>query len=454
MPRPMCRVLWRLRIATSVALAGCLVAATPAPGADDDELSSRQENLDERISQQQVDLHEISTDLVDAQSRLDTALGRLIGARSELTALRRQVREAVHRDVQLQERLDRAVVRLDNALADRRQGRVDVAAKRAMLTGYAVSSYQTGGVDSFGLDLAFNATTAEQAVDTLQDADAVLNKQAVDLQELQAMQVLLNLTSERVHDTRDAVAEQREDAAAHLALQQRLERRAAEAADQVKEHVALLRDERSRLAAAKTAEIARLAVLEAERQQVADQLRRLAERRARQRAASVAAAAEAAAEAAAQAATRPPPPPATPSDTGAGADTGGGYLSYPGQSTYITSPYGMRMHPILHVYKLHDGTDFSASCGTPVYAAAEGTVLSQYFNEGYGNRVIIDHGYVQGVSLSTSYNHLTSFALRPGSPVSRGQVIGFAGTTGYSTGCHLHFMVYVNGATVDPMSWL
>jgi murein DD-endopeptidase MepM/ murein hydrolase activator NlpD len=356
----------------------------------------------------------------------------------------------VRLDVQLQERLDRAIVRLDNALADRRQGRMDVAAKRDMLTGYAVSSYQTGGVDSFGLDLALNATTAEQAVDTLQDADAVLNKQAVDLQELQAMQVLLNLTSERVHDTRDEVAQQREDAAANLSLQRSLERRAAAAADQVREQVTRLRDERSRLAAAKTAEIARLAVLEAERQQVADQLRQLAERRARQHAASVAAAAEAAAAATAS----PPAPPEPPSDNGAGADTGGGYLSYPGQSTYITSPYGMRMHPILHVYKLHDGTDFSASCGTPVYAAAEGTVLSQYFNEGYGNLVIIDHGYVQGVSLSTSYNHLTSFALSPGSHVERGEVIGYAGTTGYSTGCHLHFMVYVNGATVDPMSWL
>jgi murein DD-endopeptidase MepM/ murein hydrolase activator NlpD len=440
----------RVRIAMSAALLGCLVAATPAPGADDDELASRQDNLDARISQQQVDVDEISTHLVDAQSRLDTALGRLAGARSDLAGLREQVRAAVRLDVQLQERLDRAIVRLDNALADRRQGRMDVAAKRDMLTGYAVSSYQTGGVDSFGLDLALNATTAEQAVDTLQDADAVLNKQAVDLQELQAMQVLLNLTSERVHDTRDEVAQQREDAAANLSLQRSLERRAAAAADQVREQVTRLRDERSRLAAAKTAEISRLAVLEAERQQVADQLRQLAERRARQHAASVAAAAEAAAAATAS----PPAPPEPPSDNGAGADTGGGYLSYPGQSTYITSPYGMRMHPILHVYKLHDGTDFSASCGTPVYAAAEGTVLSQYFNEGYGNLVIIDHGYVQGVSLSTSYNHLTSFALSPGSHVERGEVIGYAGTTGYSTGCHLHFMVYVNGATVDPMSWL
>ena len=80
--------------------------------------------------------------------------------------------------------------------------------------------------------------------------------------------------------------------------------------------------------------------------------------------------------------------------------------------------------------------------------------MSAYYNAGYGNRVIIDHGFVRGVSLSTSYNHLTSFVARPGEHVSRGQLIAYSGTTGYSTGCHLHFMVYVNGATVDPMTWL
>ena len=133
---------------------------------------------------------------------------------------------------------------------------------------------------------------------------------------------------------------------------------------------------------------------------------------------------------------------------------GGGYLSYPVNNTYITSPYGMRMHPILHVWKLHDGTDFHADCGTPVYAAASGRIIAEYYNEGYGNRVIIDHGYVKGASLSTSYNHLTSFVKGVGANVQRGELIAYSGTTGYSTACHLHFMVYVNGATVNPLNWL
>ncbi|MGH3318497.1 MAG: M23 family metallopeptidase, partial [Nocardioidaceae bacterium] len=134
-------------------------------------------------------------------------------------------------------------------------------------------------------------------------------------------------------------------------------------------------------------------------------------------------------------------------------DPGGGGLSYP-VSSYITSPYGMRFHPVLHYWKLHDGTDFGAGCGTPVRAADSGTVLSTYYSSGYGNQVLIDHGIESGVSLSTSYNHLTSFAVSPGEHVEQGEVIAYSGTTGYSTGCHLHFMVYENGATVDPMSWL
>jgi murein DD-endopeptidase MepM/ murein hydrolase activator NlpD len=121
---------------------------------------------------------------------------------------------------------------------------------------------------------------------------------------------------------------------------------------------------------------------------------------------------------------------------------------------YITSSYGMRFHPVYKRWALHDGTDFGASCGTPVRAAASGTVVAMYFNEGYGNRVIIDHGYKRGVGLGTSYNHLSGYATFVGERVERGEVIGYVGNTGYSTGCHLHFMVFENGATVDPMRWL
>jgi murein DD-endopeptidase MepM/ murein hydrolase activator NlpD len=112
------------------------------------------------------------------------------------------------------------------------------------------------------------------------------------------------------------------------------------------------------------------------------------------------------------------------------------------------------MHPILHVWKLHDGTDFGAACGSPVHAAAAGTITAEYFNVGYGNRVMMNNGHVDGIDLGTSYNHLSGFAARVGQHVARGQLIAYSGMTGYATGCHIHFMVYVGGATVDPMTWL
>jgi murein DD-endopeptidase MepM/ murein hydrolase activator NlpD len=108
---------------------------------------------------------------------------------------------------------------------------------------------------------------------------------------------------------------------------------------------------------------------------------------------------------------------------------------------------------VLGYRKLHNGQDFGAPCGTPVYAAADGTVVETGWAGGYGNRVVIAHGSVNGVSLATTYNHLSSFAGASGS-VSRGQVVGYVGTTGMSTGCHLHFETRESGTPVDPVKWL
>ena len=133
---------------------------------------------------------------------------------------------------------------------------------------------------------------------------------------------------------------------------------------------------------------------------------------------------------------------------------GKGYLSFPTKTPYITSTYGMRYHPVLHYWRLHAGTDFRAYCGTPIYSAAEGRVEWATTMGGFGKQVMLDHGIVKGNSVMTSYNHLSRFAVSKGQYVTRGQLLGYSGSTGTSTACHLHFEVYVNGHTVDPMSIL
>ena len=121
---------------------------------------------------------------------------------------------------------------------------------------------------------------------------------------------------------------------------------------------------------------------------------------------------------------------------------------------YITSHYGWRLHPVLGIYRLHAGTDFRAYCGNPIIAARSGTVQWATYLGGYGNQVMLNHGYNNGKSLMSSYNHLTSFAVSSGQSVSKGQVVGYSGTTGTSTACHLHFEVYVGGVTVNPVDYI
>jgi murein DD-endopeptidase MepM/ murein hydrolase activator NlpD len=118
----------------------------------------------------------------------------------------------------------------------------------------------------------------------------------------------------------------------------------------------------------------------------------------------------------------------------------------------ITSPFGMRFHPILHYTKLHTGTDFAG--GSVIHAADDGRVLMTVVSTAYGNFTVIDHGMVDGKRITTAYAHQARFLVRPGQQVSKGDPIGIVGATGYATGPHLHFEVREDGTVVDPMTYL
>jgi murein DD-endopeptidase MepM/ murein hydrolase activator NlpD len=132
----------------------------------------------------------------------------------------------------------------------------------------------------------------------------------------------------------------------------------------------------------------------------------------------------------------------TPSSAASSSPSSSG-LIWPASGP-ITSPYGMRWG------SLHPGIDIGAGTGTPINAAASGRVIVAGYSGGYGNLTVIDHGN----GIATAYAHQSSLAASAGQQVGQGQVIGYVGSTGFSTGPHLHFEVRVNGSPVDPLGYL
>lgn len=136
----------------------------------------------------------------------------------------------------------------------------------------------------------------------------------------------------------------------------------------------------------------------------------------------------------------------------AGQTAGSKKLRTPLTSMNVSSPFGFRVSPITGAAReLHTGIDLTGACATPVFAAGAGTVTEAGWSPyGGGNRIVVDHG----TGMETTYNHLASIGVSVGQVLAQGQQIAGVGTTGASTGCHLHFEVMVNGQTVDPASFI
>ena len=116
----------------------------------------------------------------------------------------------------------------------------------------------------------------------------------------------------------------------------------------------------------------------------------------------------------------------------------------------ISSGYGNRVHPLYGTVKFHDGVDLASASGTPILAFAPGTVTVSGLNGGYGNYISINHGG----GLMSFYGHCSKLYVSKGAKVSAGQKIAAVGTTGNSTGCHLHFGMHKNGSSVNPLNYV
>jgi murein DD-endopeptidase MepM/ murein hydrolase activator NlpD len=281
-----------------------------------------------------------------------------------------------------------------------------------------LSTYEQGDPALMGLSMVLTTQDPAQLAGNMNATSTVVNKESTVLDQLRAAKVLLQVKEAETESAKVDVAKQRKAAADNLRLKQALEEQASQAEQQVSQMVDLRAQAMSNALKAKSSDLASLARLQAERDRIESLIQEQASH-----------------------------------GTGyTGPVDGNGFLDLPVDGS-ITSPYGWRIHPIFGYRSLHDGVDIGAGCGTPIRAAAAGKVLAEYYQSAWGNRIIVDHGVHFGVGVATISNHLSGYAVSVGEHVTRGEVIGYVGTTGWSTGCHLHFTVLQNGVATDPMNW-
>lgn len=418
----------RALVAALVALSAALTVAS-APSAPADELGNRQRRVHHQITRAQADLDDSTKALVRATARVRDAERSLRAAQRVLAGRQADLAAAKILDAQMQSELAAANARLDSAKTALAQGRHSQQVQQRVLREAAAETYESGSPALMGLTMVLTSNDPGELSTQLNVVQNVMDRETATLQRLEASKVLLKLQERQVSEAQQEVARRRAAAAESLARTKTLEARAEVASADVAKRLHERTKARRAASKEKRADQRRLHQLNRERNRISALIRRHEAqlRRSRSRAAT--------ARAINRSRSRTAP------------------LMKP-IDTYITSPYGMRLHPIYHRWTLHDGTDFGAACGTPIHAAADGRVIARYYNVGYGNRLIVADGYMRGVSISTAYNHLSRYSAYVGQYVHRGDIVGYVGTTGFSTGCHLHFMVFVNGHTVDPEKWL
>ena len=429
-------------------LSVALLAGLTSPSFADrkDDLERQKKEASGAAQQAQKDLDASTKEFAEAAAALKDAEAKLGAAQATLDQTRGKVAVAAAFDTQMQAKLEKSQAALRSARKELDQGERRLVRSEKSVEEFAVQDYLEGDRGLRALSGLLQGEDPSTYGEEVSLNGAVSDDQLATMQRLEATRVILKLNRQKVQKLRDKVKVQRAEAAANLVEKQQLEAAAEQQATEVASLVTVREGAASTAAAAQADDERIVREREAETSRLSAELKRIADEELRK-------AREAERERQRRAAkgnggggggTVDPDPPTGDS---------GGTLTRP-VSGPITSPYGMRVHPITGVYKLHDGMDFGVACGTPVRAAAAGTIIQQYFNGAYGNRIILNNGVKRGVSVVTTYNHLTRFALKAGTKVQRGQVIGYSGSTGYSTGCHLHFMVLVNGSTTNPAGWL
>lgn len=390
----------------ALAFVGVLLLGVPS--AIGQSLYDEQNHVNEKIAglRESIDAAEhkegvLSSEIAAAGAEIDTLEGDIGALSARIAELERDL--AVHRA-----RLARLEDLFEEQTGELERLKREYALAQKILETRLVELYQQGeGTDSF--EILLQVQSLGDLLDQVEYFDSVGQQDRAISDQIENLKVEMRVAREKTRVTKGKVA-----------------KATAVLADKTAEQVAArdqLVAQQSALAAARASRQSMLTGVRSERHEDEENLEEM----------QAASAAIAAKIRAAQSTS------GTSSSTGSGVSSSG--FVWP-VSGVLTSGFGWRWG------RMHEGIDISAPCGTPIRAVASGTVISAGWMGGYGNLTIIDHGN----GLATAYAHQT--AIYASGSVSQGQTIGSVGTTGNSTGCHLHFEVRVNGSAVDPMGYL
>lgn len=379
------------------------------PTADDAKKAERAVNRAEAI------LEDATATARNAARRLEAATAALPAAQEKVATSRGVVAAASVQAATARRKADAARTAYEKTAAGFRtaQGRVDQAHDR--VGDIAAASYMGGNFAT--VNVLVGARGPQDAMDRLGLIDQVMRAQQEDVDELMVARRQARTEQDRAGIAQQAAEDAEQEAAGKLRAA-----RDAQAAAQ-KARAAVVELAQSRKDALHVARSQRSAVLAKYEQAKAEEAR-------------------------IQAALR-----GWDHKNGGGGSYAGGKLLMPVHG-WKTSDFGSRYDPYYHVWQLHAGTDIAAGGGTPIHAAASGRVIQAGWNGGYGNYTCIAHGKKQGRSFSTCYGHQSKILVRDGEYVRRGEVIGRVGTTGASTGFHLHFETRFDGVPKNPLNLL
>jgi len=434
MTAPQARRRGRVLVAALTSVFVLLGGLTSAASADD--LSNKRKAAEQQIASSDATREQLDAALEDLTGALSTSASELVAIQAQLPAAQQKLADAkaalatAQRQAQLiadqlaDAKAQEATLGDTIATTDARQGDI-----RASIGQMARAAARGGNVSE--LSVVLGATDSADCVARYAMASTAQRTQQQVLDELASLAAANRNSQTRLAAVRDKITQLKAAADQKVVEADKARKDAADAKAQIDSLIAQEQAKQVSIQGQIDDIKTQQAAIDAARSQLeADLASIIAQQRA---------------QAAAHASSSNP----------SGAAAGAWFVNPTATNPIVvTSEYGMRFHPILHIWRLHAGIDLRDYCGQPVYAGRDGTVQWARYRDGLGNSVMVDHGWVNGASLMSSYNHLSRMVVGAGTQVQAGQLVGYAGNTGTSAACHLHFEVYVNGGTVNPRPYL